>query len=129
MARKDVSTKRPEWEHHAYEHVLSYQRRIQSVKEYFLRRNRKSPLGILKEYIDRTEAQMRGSLHAHIVCWFRKMKLTKKEYQPIPVIPRSRKNQGQRPCDESPLKTDGKCQEDDMYYKAGWDIIIITFIQ
>ena len=47
------------FENYAFEHVLSYQRRIQATKEHFMRRNTKTPLGIMQDWWDRTEAQMR----------------------------------------------------------------------
>ena len=37
-----------DFENYAYEHVLSYQRRIQATKEQFMRRNKKTPLGIIQ---------------------------------------------------------------------------------
>ena len=39
-----------DFENYAFEHVLSYQRRIQSTKEQFMRRNRKTPLGIIQDW-------------------------------------------------------------------------------
>ena len=52
-----------DFDNFAFEHVLSYQRRIQATKEHFMRRNRKTPLGIIQDWWDRTEAQMRAALH------------------------------------------------------------------
>ena len=49
------------------EHVLSYQRRVHATKTSFLKRNVMTPLGIVKDWWDRTEAQARASLHAHIL--------------------------------------------------------------
>ena len=37
-----------DFENYAFEHVLSYQRRIQATKEQFMRRNKKTPLGIIQ---------------------------------------------------------------------------------
>ena len=45
------------------EHVLSYQRRVHATKTSFLKRNVMTPLGIVKDWWDRTEAQMRAALH------------------------------------------------------------------
>ena len=39
-----------DFENYAYEHVLSYQRRIQATKEQFMRRNKKTPLGIIQDW-------------------------------------------------------------------------------
>ena len=47
------------FENYAFEHVLSYQRRIQATKEHFMGRNTKTPLGVMQDWWDRTEAQMR----------------------------------------------------------------------
>ena len=77
-----------DFENYALEHVLSYQRRIQATKEHFMRRNSRTPLGIMQDWWDRTEAQMRAALHAHILCWF-KPRPVPKDYKPIPAIPRA----------------------------------------
>ena len=81
--------RKPDFENFAFEHVLSYQRRIAATKEHFMRRNKVTPLGIIhdwwevrrdKRFVfhqclclwacrvsahhqDRTEAQMRAALH------------------------------------------------------------------
>ena len=62
---------RTDFENYALEHVLSYQRRVSATKESFMKRNTLTPLGIMTDWWDRTEAQMRAALHAHILCWFR----------------------------------------------------------
>ena len=58
-------------ENYALEHVLSYQRRVAMAKESFMRRGKKTLLGIFSDCWDRTEAQMRAALHAHILRVFR----------------------------------------------------------
>ena len=40
-------------ENYALEHVLSYQRRIAATKDAFMKRNTRTPLGILKDWWDR----------------------------------------------------------------------------
>ena len=60
MTRVKVGSKRPSFEDYGLEHVLSYQRRIHATKENFLKRNKATPLGILTDWWDRTEAQMRA---------------------------------------------------------------------
>ena len=70
VARKRHDQERPPAEHYSLEHVLSYQRRIHAVKHYFFKRGKRTPLGRMADWWDRTEAQMRGSLHAHILVWF-----------------------------------------------------------
>jgi hypothetical protein len=72
MGRKDVGQKRPDFEAHAVEHVLSYQRRVHAVKSNFMTVNKTTPLGVMRDWWDRTEAQMRAALHAHILCCFRR---------------------------------------------------------
>ena len=49
--RKD--RRKPDFENYAFEHVLSYQRRIAATKEHFMRRNVMTPLGILQDWWDR----------------------------------------------------------------------------
>ena len=43
------------FENYAFEHVLSYQRRIHATKEHFMKRNTRTPLGIMLDFWDRTE--------------------------------------------------------------------------
>ena len=69
VPRKDS---RKDFDKNALEHVMSFQRRVLMAKKFFLRRGKQAPLGIIEDYWDRTEAQQRGSLHAHILCWFKR---------------------------------------------------------
>ena len=73
---------------HALEHTLSFQRRVQSIKREFLKRGATTPLGIPQDFWDRTEAQQRGALHAHILVWFRKRQQAK-NWQALPPNPRT----------------------------------------
>ena len=41
------------------------------MKAKFMVRNQLTPLGIVQDWWDRTEAQNRAALHSHILCWFR----------------------------------------------------------
>ena len=55
---------------HALEHILSFQRRVQSIKEEFLRRGSSTPLGIPQDYWDRKkpsreEPSMRTSWYGY----------------------------------------------------------------
>ena len=70
LARKRRDQERPPYEHYSLEHVLSFQRRVTALKEQFFKRGESTPLGKVQDYWDRTEAQMRGALHAHILVWF-----------------------------------------------------------
>ena len=89
LTRVRSDRRKPDFENFAFEHVLSYQRRIAATKEHFMRRNKVTPLGIIhdwwevrrdKRFVfhqclclwacrvsahhqDRTEAQMRAALH------------------------------------------------------------------
>ena len=71
LTRRKRDEQRPAVEHYSLEHVLSYQRRVKAVKAWFMDRNAKTPLGRLRDWWDRTEAQMRAALHAHILVWFK----------------------------------------------------------
>ena len=62
FTRVRAKREKMDFENYAFEHVLSYQRRIQATKEYFMRRNKKTPLGIVQDRWDRTQAQMRAAL-------------------------------------------------------------------
>ena len=44
-----------------------------------------TPLGIMRDYWDRTEAQMRAALHAHILCFFKPREM-KDDYKPLPAL-------------------------------------------
>ena len=99
LGRKAKGSKRPDWEHFAYEHVLSFQRRVHAMKERFMPRHKKSPLGIIEDFWDRTEAQMRGALHAHILCWFRLSWDLPANYKSVPPVKRTSDKQQQRPKD------------------------------
>ena len=72
LKRKPRDRSRPEFEQFSLEHVLSFQRRVYHMKQKFMVRNRITPVGRLIDWWDRTEAQMRAALHAHILCWFQR---------------------------------------------------------
>ena len=61
LTRVPRTDTRKNFELHSLEHVLSFQRRVQATKRTFLRRNAETPLGVLLDYWDRTEAQQRAS--------------------------------------------------------------------
>ena len=46
---------RKNFEKHSLEHVLSFQRRVLHTKKAFLHRGRRTALGIVEDYWDRTE--------------------------------------------------------------------------
>ena len=66
--------------------VLSFQRRNYELKANFHRANRVTPLGISEDTFDRTEAQMRGALHAHILWWAKRRRLPP-GYTRMPPVP------------------------------------------
>ena len=77
---------RKNFEHHALEHVLSFQRRVAACKKNFMVRGQVTALGHMVDYWDRTEAQQRGTLHSHILCWFKRTMLHRhwKALDPVP---------------------------------------------
>ena len=66
LGRKQAKAPRPDFEAHAFEHVLCYQRRVHALKQRFMKPNQRTPLGVIKDWWDRTEAQMRAALHGHM---------------------------------------------------------------
>ena len=104
---------------HALEHTLSFQRRVQSIKQEFLRRGASTPLGIPQDYWDRTEAQQRGALHAHILVWLRKRK-PHEHWQALPPVPRivKGKSLNQRPLGSPQQQAPQKIQHDSCYQLA-----------
>ena len=46
-------SRRPDFENHSLEHVLSFQRRVHVMKAKFMIRNHRTPLGILSDWWDR----------------------------------------------------------------------------
>ena len=96
--RKKRDAQRPAVEQHSLEHVLSFQRRVKAIKQWFMNRNKKTPLGRVREWWDRTEAQMRAALHAHILVWFKLRPDPSKQndnYEKLPEL--ERKAQGSAP--------------------------------
>jgi len=131
LPRKPRDRQAPEFEKHSLEHVLSYQRRVYNLKNKFMVRNKRTPLGRLKDFWDRTEAQMRAALHAHILVWFHRrdpqeqadeLKAQGKEpYKALPPREKSNKNAGpkQRPRSETVADVaERDYQEDNMYHNA-----------
>lgn len=55
VSKKDS---RKDLENHSLEHVLSFQRRLLAIKKAFLVRGKKTPLGIIEDYWDRTEVAL-----------------------------------------------------------------------
>ena len=62
LTRKRRDQERPPVENYSLEHVLSFQRRVRAIKDRFMRRGERTPLGRIKDWWDRTEAQMRAAL-------------------------------------------------------------------
>ena len=82
LDRKPVGQIRPASEKSPCESVQCFQRRLKDLKRCFLTRNLRTPLGNLREYWSRTEAQMRGALHEHMLVWFnRRNRGSKKKYE------------------------------------------------
>ena len=53
LQRKRRDQERPAFENHSLEHVIAFQRRVQSLKDNFMRRGSRTPLGIAKDWWDR----------------------------------------------------------------------------
>ena len=71
VPRKDS---RKDFEKHALEHVLSFQRRVLASKRYFFRRGKPAPLGIVEDYWDRTHGRghlLRTGLVISPLRWWR----------------------------------------------------------
>ena len=129
LSTKPAQKERPHFEAHALEHVLSFQRRVHAVKAQFFKRGVKTPLGRLHEWWDRTEAQMRAALHAHILCWFRPRDLRARDerlkaegkapYESLKSVARTAPGIGprQRPADQV-VDAPSEHQEFDAYHKA-----------
>ena len=67
LTRRGPSDRRPHIQKDATAAVLSFQRRTHAVKQNFLARNKKTPVGVSRGFWDRTEAQTRQALHSHIL--------------------------------------------------------------
>jgi hypothetical protein len=109
LTRKRRDQERPPFENFSLEHVLAFQRRVWAIKERFMRRGSVTPLGRIRDWWDRTEAQGRAALHSHILCWFQPRK-RRGEYAELDAVPR-RKEAGeprQRPRSQhvEPLRGD-----------------------
>ena len=118
LTRKRRDQERPAFENHSLEHVLSFQRRVNAIKTNFMDRSKKTPLGRVRDWWDRTEAQMRAALHAHILCWFRLRELPE-DYKPLQPIPREAPGNEprQRPREQHVVPLE-QYQEDNIYHQA-----------
>ena len=54
FTRVRADRERSDFENYGMEHVISYQRRVAATKEHFMRRNHKTPLGIVRDFWDRS---------------------------------------------------------------------------
>ena len=98
--------KRPNITTDATAAVLSYQRHVHALKNNFLRQNTRTPLAHVTDYWDRTEAQMRHSLHGHIPFWAKRRKLEHTPIRPrVQTLTRDQRNAGfTMPWSESPAE-------------------------
>ena len=120
LARKRRDQERPPYEHYSLEHVLSFQRRVKAVKESFLKRGVYTPLGIVQDFWDRTEAQMRGALHMHCLVWFLR-RVFDSTRDPIAAIQRTLPGSkpAQRPRGQIvEALSPSNYKEDEMYIRA-----------
>ena len=65
--RKKRDVQCPTVENFSLEHVLNFQKRVKTVKQWCVDRSVKTPLGRVRDWWDQTEAQMRAALHADII--------------------------------------------------------------
>ena len=120
LARKRRDQERPPYEHYSLEHVLSFQRRVKALKDQFFKRGESTPLGKVQDYWDRTEAQMRGALHAHILVWFLR-RVRNLGRTPIPYIPRTAPGTQSRQRPRAQVVealSESSYKEDEMYHHA-----------
>ena len=108
------------FDRYGLEHALSYQRRVHAIKVHFLKRYHDTPLGEVIDYWDRTESQQRGSLHAHILVWLKRVRAPTgwKALEPIPKTTAAA-GPKQRPRDQIVHDLKGvEYQEDSLYQLA-----------
>ena len=112
LTRRAPTQKRPNIQADPTAAVLSCQSRCAALKKHFLQRYKRTPLGVTTNYWDRTEAQLRQSLHDHIVFWNKRRKLPD-GYDPRPPKPKVTPESG--PSVQQPKP---KNKEDDVYYRT-----------
>ena len=122
LTRRETGSRRPDIQKDAAASVLSYQRRSRGLKREFLRRHCVTPLGISSDHWDRTEAQSRQALHAHIPWWAKRRRMPdSKDYKEVPEI-RRKQPDGEKAAGSSkigsPNHTGTVVQEDDVYWRA-----------
>eukprot|EP00973_Karenia_brevis_P065414 9087601-Karenia_brevis.AAC.1 len=83
-----------------------------------MQRYKPTPRGIYTHFWDRTEAQVRAALHAHILDWYKRREQDA-GYTMLQAVPRSvsGKEDKQRPADSKTDKLQ-PYQEDAMYHRA-----------
>ena len=97
LTRKRRDQDRPAFEHFSAEHVLSYQRRVNTTKKHFMIRGKRTPLGRLIDWWDRTEARL---------------------WTPIPAIPRTIAGSELKPRNaDQKITPQAEYQEDNLYHK------------
>ena len=114
LTRRAPSDRRPNIQKDAPAAVLSFQRRVHATKQHFLTRHKRTPLGVATAFWDRTEAQTRQALHAHILTWNKRRKITSDAYKPRPPIPESQERHWDAAAAENPAMN----AEDDVYYRT-----------
>ena len=78
FTRVPAKESRKDFEKHPLEHVLSFQRRVLACKKCFLARGKRTPLGIVQDYWDRTAPSAAGAGSQRVdtqpghlqLCWF-----------------------------------------------------------
>ena len=122
MARRAPGSQRAKVQEDATAAVVSFQHRTHVLKHHFLRRHRRTPLGISTNHWDRTEAQKRHALHAHIP-WWAKRRWPTPGYKARPPIP-------EKAARVAPTLSPKEANaEDDVYYKAEMARIIAELVR
>ena len=115
LTRHGPREKRADVQADATAATLSFQSRTLALRRHFMSRNRRTPLGVVTDFWDRTEAQNRQALHAHILTWNKRRKLSH-DYKPRPAMPKPSEEgvavppAGRAAPDMNP--------EDDVYYRT-----------
>ncbi len=114
LTRRAPKDRRPPVQRDATAAVLSYQRRVHVMKHHFFKRHKRTPLGKGTAFWDRTEAQTRGALHAHILYWNKRRRLNPDTYKPRPAIPEEQNRRWDaKAAGSPPMNT-----EDDVYHRT-----------
>ena len=66
LQRKRRDQERPAFENYSLEHVIAFQRRVQALKDNFMKRGSRTPLGMIKDWWDRGLTIVIFALYVHM---------------------------------------------------------------